>query len=252
MQNSDEMTASRSYYLRTIQYLTQEAQASERLRSNVYRYSYNLGIQEFRAPWKRNKTSYSIKPCAESKSENVSESVKKSLIEMRICRHDFAGNIILASKFRNLGSAETNTLSEAEKQTQWSTKEEISSRKESLGSHNFYQEIYVNGARSQKHYSALHTEQVEAKTLLEENVSVAEMDNIPKFYDRDNACGDKCDILPSFEKFFRAARVLGVCLPSKELYSNVQRRLSGVCEGHSSDNCLQTQSNFLRVLNKRF
>lgn len=246
------MTASRGYYLRTIQYLTQEAQASERLRSNVYRYSYNLGIQEFRAPWKRNKTSYSIKPCAESKSENVSESVKKSLIEMRICRHDFAGNIILASKFRNLGSAETNTLSEAEKQTQWSTKEEISSRKESLGSHNFYQEIYVNGARSQKHYSALHTEQVEAKTLLEENVSVAEMDNIPKFYDRDNACGDKCDILPSFEKFFRAARVLGVCLPSKELYSNVQRRLSGVCEGHSSDNCLQTQSNLLRVLNKRF
>ena len=172
---------------------------------------------------------------------------------MRICRHDFAGNIILASKFRNLGSAETNTLSEAEKQTQWSsTKEEISSRKESLGSHNFYQEIYVNGARSQKHYSALHTEQVEAKTLLEENVSVAEMDNIPKFCDGDNACGDKCDILPSFEKFFRAARVLGVCLPSKELYSNVQRRLSGVCEGHSSDNCLQTQSNLLRVLNKRF
>lgn len=244
------MTASRGYYLRTIQYLTQEAQASERLRSNVYRYSYNLGIQEFRAPCKRNKTSYSIKPCAESKSENVSESVKKSLIEMRICRHDFAGNIILASKFRNLDSAETNTLSGAEKQTQWtSTKEE---RKESLSSHNFYQEIYVNGACSQKDYSALHTEQVEAKTLLEKYVSVAEINNIPKFSDRDNACGDKCDILPSFEKFFRAARVLGVCLPSKELYSNVQRRLSGVCEGHSSDNCLQTQSNLLRVLNKRF
>ena len=244
------MTASRGCYLRTIQYLTQEAQASERLRSNVYRYSYNLGIQEFRAPWKRNKTSYSIKPCAESKSENVSESVKKSLIEMRICRHDFAGNIILASKFRNLDSAETNTLSGAEKQTQWtSTKEE---RKESLSSHNFYQEIYVNGACSQKDYSALHTEQVEAKTSLQEYVSVAEVNNIPKFYDRDNACGDKCDILPSFEKFFRAARVLGVCLPSKELYSNVQRRLSGVCEGHSSDNCLQTQSNLLRVLNKRF
>ena len=116
----------------------------------------------------------------------------------------------------------------------------------------FYQEIYVNGACSQKDYSALHTEQVEAKTSLQEYVSVAEVNNIPKFYDRDNACGDKCDILPSFEKFFRAARVLGVCLPSKELYSNVQRRLSGVCEGHSSDNCLQTQSNLLRVLNKRF
>ena len=244
------MTASRGYYLRTIQYLTQEAQASERLRSNVYRYSYNLGIQEFRAPWKRNKTSYSIKPCAESKSENVRESVKKSLIEMRICRHDFAGNIISASIFRSLDSAETNTLSETEKQTQWSsTKEE---RKEPLSSHNFYQEIYVNGACSQKDYSALHTEQVEAKTSLQEYVSVAEVNNIPKFYDRDNACGDKCDILPSFEKFFRAARVLGVCLPSKELYSNVQRRLSGVCEGHSSDNCLQTQSNLLRVLNKRF
>ena len=242
------MTASRSYYLRTIQYLTQEAQ--ERLCSNVYRYSYNLGIQEFRAPWKRNKTSYSIKPCAESKSENVRESVKKSLIEMRICRHDFAGNIISASIFRSLDSAETNTLSETEKQTQWSsTKEE---RKEPLSSHNFYQEIYVNGACSQKDYSALHTEQVEAKTSLQEYVSVAEVNNIPKFYDRDNACGDKCDILPSFEKFFRAARVLGVCLPSKELYSNVQRRLSGVCEGHSSDNCLQTQSNLLRVLNKRF
>lgn len=247
------MTASRSYYLRTIQYLTQEAQVSERLCSNVYRYSYNLGIQEFRARWKRNKTSYSIKPCAESKSENVSESVKKSLIEMRICRHDFAGNIISASKFRNLDSAETNTLSGAEKQAQWSsTKEEISSRKESLSSHNFYQEIYVNGACSQKDYSALQTEQVEAKTSLQEYVSVAEINNIPKFYDRDNACGDKCDILPSFEKFFRAARVLGVCLPSKELYSNVQRRLSGVCEGHSSDNCVQTQSNLLRVLNKRF
>ena len=244
------MTASRSYYLRTIQYLTQEAQVSERLCSSVYRYSYKLGIQEFRAPWKRNKTSYSIKPCAESKSENVRESVKKSLIEMRICRHDFAGNIISASIFRSLDSAETNTLSETEKQTQWSsTKEE---RKEPLSSHNFYQEIYVNGACSQKDYSALHTEQVEAKTSLQEYVSVAEVNNIPKFYDRDNACGDKCDILPSFEKFFRAARVLGVCLPSKELYSNVQRRLSGVCEGHSSDNCLQTQSNLLRVLNKRF
>ena len=248
------MTASRSYYLRTIQYLTQEAQVSERLCSNVYRYSYNLGIQEFRTPWKRSKTSYAIKPCAKRKKENVSESVENSLIEMRICRHDFAGNIISASKFRNLDSAETNTLSEAEKQTEWSsTKEEISSRKESLSSHNFYQEIYVNGACSQKDYSALHTEQVEAKALLEEYVSVAEVNDIPKFYDRDNACGDKCDILPSFEKFFRAARVLGVCLPSKELYSNVQqRRLSGVCEGHSSDNCLQTQSNLLRVLNKRF
>ena len=51
----------------------------------------------------------------------------------------------------------------------------------------------------------------------------------------------------------RAARVLGLCLPSKELYSNVQRRLRGVCEGHSSDNCLQTRGTEpLRVLNKRF
>ena len=28
--------------------------------------------------------------------------------------------------------------------------------------------------------------------------------------------------------------------------------LSGVCESHSSDNCLQTQNNRLRVFNKRF
>lgn len=52
-------------------------------------------------------------------------------------------------------------------------------------------------------------------------------------------------ILPAIEKFRRAARVLGVCLPPKELYC-LQRR-NGICEGNSLEH-----RTLLRILNKRF
>lgn len=53
---------------------------------------------------------------------------------------------------------------------------------------------------------------------------------------------------PSIGKFCRAARVLGVCLPAKELYSYLQMQ-KGVCD---NDEFSLKHKTLLRILNKRF
>lgn len=53
---------------------------------------------------------------------------------------------------------------------------------------------------------------------------------------------------PSIDKFCRAARVLGVCLPAKELYSYLQMQ-KGVCD---NDEFSLKHKTLLRILNKRF
>ena len=53
---------------------------------------------------------------------------------------------------------------------------------------------------------------------------------------------------PSIDKFCRAARVLGVCLPAKELYSCFQMQ-KGVCD---NDEFSLKHKTLLRILNKRF
>ena len=53
---------------------------------------------------------------------------------------------------------------------------------------------------------------------------------------------------PSIDKFCRAARVLGVCLPAKEMYSYLQMQ-KGVCD---NDEFSLKHKTLLRIRNKRF
>ena len=229
-----------------------EIRVTPRLNSDVYRYSYNLGILELRTRWKQNAAaSISKRQSVETQSGCI-PSEYKAFEKLRICRHNHAGQNTTVSTGTNVAPKTLNLLKETETHTQDNSrkKQELLSTTDTINAHKRFQKMYVT-VRSDDNDSQ---ESVETRTVIHNTVCNTKFDYTQECSGKeehiDGQSGNfERDFYPPIEKFCRAARVLGVCLPSKELHSIRRRRRDGICEGN--DNCLE-HSTLLRILNKRF
>ena len=235
-------------YLQRGQDLPREIHVTNQPCGGVYRYSYNLGILELPTRRNQNATSYSTTRTAESQGRFVHK-CNASVEKLRICRHNHEGQ-------NTSVPTETNSLQETEIEKQYNhrkTQEPISANETSYY-HNRCQKIYVHVCPGENNKGILQ-ESVEISTTMNDKFSITEeLDQSQKCFGteehRDEKSGNEsCDFHPPIEKFHRAARVLGVCWPSKELFSICRERRNGICE--ANDSCSQ-HSTLLRILNKRF
>ena len=248
---TEKMKPSRNYLSKRNQDLSREMQATTRPNAEVYRYSYNLGTLEFRAGRKENAGSFSTKRCGKSQCKYVQE--YNPFEQMRICRHNYAGQSTSVSTLMDF-APETKVLKESEisRHDNTAEKQKPFSTNKTLNAYNRCQKINVNVC--QRGNNDFHTELVEASGMVSGTVCKTEFEH-QGFREaeehRGERYGNNCDFYPPIEKFRRAARVLGVCLPSKELNLSCGERRNGLCEGHSYDNYLE-HATLLRILNKRF
>jgi len=188
---------------------------------SVYRYSYNLGILEFRAQRRENAMIVATK-----------NPVK---IQRRAQKHN---DLVRLGNETDHGIAFPTVIDVAPAANCSPQENEIRV--------NDHGNVY----KVQQVLPAEETENVcqgkpnESKEWLETNAASAECVTIN--CEEDKVFNAQYN-LPPIEKFRRAARVLGVCLPPKELYC-LERR-SGSCEEAKWP---LEHKTLLRILNKRF
>ena len=249
------MTERSGRHLRSLsQDLSRKIQLANEPQKSVYKYSYNLGILELRTQRKENAANLSTKRSTDTQDTVCEHNAFRE--KLKICRHNHAGERNAASTVMNVALTGPSLLKGTEKSRHniaQKTQESVS-KSEMLHSQNRCQKIYV------KVYSEGNDnfeESVEASSA-KHNASSSDNPEFctPEVYageQEDEKSGNtiKNDFHPPVEKILRAARVLGVSLPSKELYSNLncRGRRNGVCEGN--DSCLQ-HGTLLKILNKRF
>lgn len=250
-----KMTERSERYLRNpSQDLSREIQLANEPQKSVYKYSYNLGILELRTQRKENAVNLSTKRSTDTQ-DCVCE-LNAFREKLKICRHNHAGERNAVSTVMNVALTGPSSLKGTEKSRlniAQKTQESVS-KSEILCSQNRCQKIYVKVCSEGNDN---FEESVEASSAKH---NASSTDNLevctPEVYageqeDDKNGNTVKNDFHPPVENILRAARVLGVCLPSKELYSNLncRGRRNGVCEGN--DSCLQHGA-LLKILNKRF
>jgi len=187
----------------------------------VYRYSYNLGILEFRT----------------QRRENAMIVATRNPVKIQHRAQKY--NDLTRLKNESDHGIAFPTVMDVAPSTNCSL-QEVEIRVNDQG--NVYKVQQVLSAEETVNVCQGKTN--ESKDWLETNTASAEC--VTNNSEEDKAFNAQCK-LPPIEKFRRAARVLGVCLPSKELYC-LQRR-SGACE--EAEWPLE-HTTLLRILNKRF
>lgn len=198
------------------------------LDNRVYRYSYNLGILDIRA----------------QRKENGMIFAGKRPVKIQRSAHEFSALDRLEREHVHTIDVPTKTdvspsknCSPKEIEISVNGKENVCKVQEVLST----KKICVNVCQEQTNHPNESLETTD--TTRTSPVPSTEEECITKDYEEEKDFN--AQMLPAIEKFRRAARVLGVCLPPKELYC-LQRR-NGVCEGNSLDH-----RTLLRILNKRF
>lgn len=213
------------------------------LNNHVYRYSYNLGLLDFRAQRKENAIIFpGRRPVKIQRSpQEYNSTLAGKLNNGRKLHQSVAIPTVI-----EVAPAESYLTKETERNGQeiGSKIQEAFSTKEIRIAQKGRQKIYVNVCQKEANdfKEPLETD----TTPTTSPASSTKVDCLTKDHGEDREFNAQC--LPAIEKFRRAARVLGVCLPPRELYC-LQRR-NGVCEGNSD--CSLEQRTLLRILNKRF
>ena len=194
----------------------------------IYRYSYNLGILEFRTQQRENAM------IVAERSPVKIQSRDQRYNDLARLGNDSEHGIAFPTV---IDVAPAKNCSRQEIETCVNEQENVSKVQQVLSA-----EETVNVCRGKTH---------ESKESLETNAArkgpvLSSEECVTKNGEEDKAFNSQRN-LPPIEKFRRAARVLGVCLPPKELYC-LQRR-NGACE--ENEWTLQHRT-LLRILNKRF
>lgn len=199
------------------------------LDDHVYRYSYNLAILDLRAQRKRDDMIYAgRRPVKNQRSAYKCRGLVDRMESGQIQKIAFSTIKMDATPLQNCSPKEIEINCNGQ-ENNCKVQELLSTKK-----------ICVNECEDKTKDAE---ESLETDTTRASPVLFTEEKCITKNYGEEEDFN--CRILPPIEKFRRAARVLGVCLPPKELYC-LQRR-NGVCDGNSLDH-----RTLLRILNKRF
>ena len=239
------------------QELSREIQLANHPQKSVYKYSYNLGILELCTQRKENAANLSTKRSMGTQDTVCEHNTVQE--KLKICRHNHTGEGNAVSTVMDVALTEPSSLKTTLKSRQnivQETQESVVSENEMLYSQKRCQKIYVKDCSLEGNDN--FEESVEASSA-KHNTSSTDLKHNESFtadvYAReqeDEKSGNiKTDFHPPVENILRAARVLGVCLPSKELHSNLncRGRRNGVCE--TNDSCSQHGA-LLKILNKRF
>ena len=194
----------------------------------VYRYSYNLGILEFRPQRREN-----AMIVAARSPVNIQRRVQKhnDLVTLENeSPYDFAFPSVI-----DVAPATNCSLQEIELRV--NEQEHVYKTQQVLSA-----EETVNACQGKTNESkeSAETNAVRKGPVLSSTECVANNS------EEDREFNAQCN-LPPIEKFRRAARVLGVCLPPKELYCLQRRNGAGVENEWSLEH-----RTLLRILNKRF
>ena len=199
------------------------------LDDHVYRYSYNLAILDLRAQRKKDEMTYAgRRPVKNQRSAYKCRGLVDTMESGHIRKIAFSTIKMDDTPLQNCSAKEIEINCNGQK-NDCKVQELISTKK-----------ICVNECEDETEEAE---ESLETDTTRASPVLFTEEECMTKDHGQEE--GVNCRILPPVEKFRRAALVLGVCLPPKELYC-LQRR-NGVCEGNSLDH-----RTLLRILNKRF
>lgn len=200
------------------------------LDDHVYRYSYNLGMLDLRAKRKENAMIFAGRRPVKIQRRTHKFSALDRLESEQIHNIDFPTKIDVAP-LKNCPPVETEIIDNGQENV-CKVQEVILPKK-----------ICVNVCKEETNDPKETLETFTTETTRISPVPNTEQVCITK--DGEEETDFNAQILPAIEKFRRAARVLGVCLPPQELYC-LQRR-NGICEGNSIEH-----KTLLRILNKRF
>ena len=191
----------------------------------VYRYSYNLGILEFRTQRRENAM---ILATRGSSPVKIQRRAHKNNDLARLENDSAFPTVIDVAPAKNCSLQEIEML--VNEQEHVYKIQQVLSAKETVN---------VCQKKTNEAQESLETNTARAGPILSSEECVT------KNNEEDMAFNAQC--LAPIEKFRRAARVLGVCLPPKELYC-LQRR-NGACD--ESEWSIEHRT-LLRILNKRF
>lgn len=194
----------------------------------VYRYSYNLGVLEFRTQRRENAMIFAARSPVKIQRRAQEYNALARLENESV--HEVAFPTVI-----DVAPAKNCSPQEIEMRVN--------------GQENVYKVQQVLSAKET--VNVCQGKMNDAKESLETNAArtgpvVSSEECVTKDNEQDKAFNN-AQSLPPIEKFRRAARVLGVCLPPKELYC-LQRR-NGACE--ENEWTLEHRT-LLRILNKRF
>ena len=194
----------------------------------VYRYSYNLGILEFRTQRRENAMIVAARSPAKIQ-RRVQKHNDLATLENE-SPHDFAFPTVI-----DVAPATNSPLQEIELRV---NEQEPVYKVQQVS----FAEDTVNACQGKTNdpKRSLDTNAARKGPVLSSTECVANKSEEDREFDA------QCN-LPPIEKFRRAARVLGVCLPPKELYC-LQRRNGACVENEWS----LEHGTLLRILNKKF
>ena len=212
---------------------------------HVYRYSYNLGLPEFRAHRKENATIFPASNYVEiRKSKSTHDYSDLGKLQRR---HERQKKTVIPTLIDVAPASKTQIINEWEKEKAFRVHEEFCTNEMPIAYNCGRPKLPVCSSAYQKKSKDLE-ESTEVDTARRTNFAAStQEDCVTSGYEKDR--GFNAEFLPPTENFGRAARVLGVCLPPKELHPCLQRQ-KGVCEDNES--CSLEHRTLLRILNKRF
>lgn len=221
---------------------------------SVYRYSYNLGILDLLLQRKRDKEGNSITGKATKTRQDLTGELNAYAVsEKRKNFYHIVRNMDVSS-MSNSASKETE-IEEREMATL-----ELASRAKILLIENHSNKIHGRGCSTGNDN---FKEQEPVQLSNAPNPRNIPLKNDEKSCDSEGKESDgndkngnnvKCDHFGHIEKICRVARLLGVSLPSKELYSNLnsrERSTNDISADPSNVKSLE-QVALLKILNKRF
>lgn len=264
------MKPSGRYALKLSRPLSGETHITNQPINGVYKYSYNLAILRFQSQQRQpDAMNSSAKAFTETRDITMDG---HNAIQDELQHYLHAGQNAFVSKTfssaRNI-TVTANSLRERSK----TSREDVdvimepqessrSSTKDLLQRSNRCEQINVKGCTKEYNYFQDQDSVDPATTPIHDDFT-REFHHFKEFHGTEEAAeaeheygrsglNFKRDFYPPIETIRRAARVLGVCLPSKELYLSLNHReipRNSVCEGE--DSCLK-HGTLLKILNKRF